>query len=71
MGFKDLLNSYLNHPAEGTIRGLTLGINEPPCKGCKHFRPRYTTDSKGNINGVVLCKAKEMHNDFSCFEERV
>lgn len=45
-------------------------IKEPPCKDCKDFNPRITTDRKGTFNGVVICTADSMHHDFSCFLAR-
>jgi hypothetical protein len=47
-----------------------LNIQEPPCKGCKNFTPRSTTDNKGNFNGIALCSADNMYRDFSCFKVR-
>lgn len=48
-----------------------LPITEPPCKGCKFFRPRRQYETGGRFSGVVICeKIGEQCNDFSCFEAR-
>lgn len=50
---------------------LNIDVSEPPCKHCKFWRPRITTNRYGHQDGVVLCCNDEMHNDFSCFKELV
>lgn len=47
-----------------------IPIEEPPCKHCKKWNPRITTDQLGKYAGVSLCGAKEMYHDFSCFKEK-
>lgn len=44
-----------------------LPIKEPPCKYCKHFKPRRSYDDEGNYIGVVICHGESMELDFSCF----
>lgn len=50
-----------------------LDIEGPPCKNCIHWNPQphFVDGHKGcEIQGVKLCHADEMFNDFSCFKER-
>lgn len=47
---------------------VTLDVAEPPCKECKFWRPRIVTTGYGEYGGVVLCVAKDMQNDFSCYK---
>ena len=52
--------------------GNTIPVFEPPCKDCWYWRPKITTDDRGNFNGIVLCaKIGGMCNDFSCFTSAV
>jgi len=42
----------------------------PPCKMCKHWNPQLTFwngPTGSTPDGVQLCHADEMHQDFSCF----
>ncbi len=51
-----------------------LPIEGPPCKDCSHWKPvrKFTTWQDGTINfdGVVLCQAERMAQDFSCFRSK-
>jgi len=42
------------------------GVDGPPCKTCKYWRPRIKTLSNGQFGGIVLCTNVSMHPDFSC-----
>ena len=45
-------------------------IKMPPCHACEYFSPRIKTDPRGNIDGIVICIAKELFRDFSCYKEK-
>jgi len=49
---------------------LNIPIAEPPCKNCAFFKPRFDFSVDGKQNGVRLCQAERMYNDFSCFKEK-
>lgn len=51
---------------------LNLDIYEPPCRHCKYFKPRITTDVRGEFDGVIICHKEdgEMEHDFSCFRSK-
>lgn len=44
-------------------------IKEPPCKDCKHFRPHRRFKTYGEPDGVRICQAEHMKNDFKCYED--
>lgn len=49
-----------------------IKVEEPPCKCCVHWNPvrKYKNTDYGMIyDGVILCHAKEMFVDFSCFAD--
>jgi hypothetical protein len=46
-----------------------INIEEPPCKECIYFKPKILINN-AQFDGVRLCHSKEMHNDFSCYEEK-
>lgn len=51
-----------------------LAIDMPPCSDCQYWKPQriYINLSTGvQFDGVKLCHANDMHNDFSCYKERV
>jgi len=48
---------------------LNIPITEPPCKNCKLFKPRFDFSIDGKPNGVRLCQAERMYNDYSCYTE--
>lgn len=48
-----------------------IDIAEPPCKRCKFWNPRRTTDVDGNVVEVRLCWAESQWKDFGCFRERL
>jgi hypothetical protein len=43
---------------------------ESPCGMCKHLWSGVRTDSRGRMEGLVLCHADNQYRDFSCFEEK-
>ena len=54
-----------SHPA---YLANNIPVVEPPCKSCWHWRPKVTTDDRGNYAGVVLCtNIGKQQNDFSCY----
>ncbi len=58
-------------PKSETVLDIT--VPEPPCKDCKFWKPeRQFTSNPGTVgqiySGVILCHAKDMHNDFSCYK---
>ena len=56
-------------PPEATNGGEP--ITEPPCKRCRHWKPEVTFRGtpQGQVpDGVRLCHADNMHQDFSCFK---
>jgi len=48
---------------------IAVNITEPPCKKCKHFMAQISYYPSGLFEGVKLCHAEEMFQDFSCFKE--
>ncbi len=49
---------------------VTVNVEEPPCKHCKHWNPRIVTDAKGDFARVRFCIADSMYFDFSCFKKK-
>jgi len=49
-------------------RALAIAeIIEPPCKNCAYFKPTRKVSYKGEFDGVSICTASDMFNDFSCY----
>lgn len=48
-----------------------LGIDAPPCSGCKFWRPQARFVELREVgmqwDGVVCCHTEHMEHDFSCF----
>lgn len=69
------VDNYKWEPHE-TYRDETiiLDIPGPPCKHCAFWKPQrqyMTLPKKVLYDGVTICRAEDMYNDFSCFEFRV
>jgi hypothetical protein len=47
-----------------------LPIDGPPCRNCARWKPIRKFTGAGEFEGVVLCIAREMEHDFSCFRNR-
>lgn len=43
-------------------------IEQPPCKYCLHWNPIIIRHDCPGLDSVVLCHAKDIFSDFSCFE---
>lgn len=54
---------------------LSISVDGPPCDNCRFWNPQIIyaqINEVGNIfEGVRLCWSKDMHHDFSCYEEQV
>jgi len=47
---------------------IPLNVDAPPCRHCKHWKPIRKV---GRVNDeAVLCHARQMMPDFSCFESK-
>ena len=50
-----------------------LAIDAPPCAHCAYWKPQpkpVATEAGVKWCGAILCHAKLMFHDFSCFESR-
>jgi hypothetical protein len=47
-----------------------IAFVEPPCRFCKHWAPVYQRSVDVLDEGVKCCRAKDMFQDFSCYEAR-
>lgn len=47
---------------------VTVQVSEPPCKRCKHWKPRKSDLWEKNF--YRLCWASKMYPDYSCFLQR-
>ena len=48
-------------------------VDAPPCPYCVYWSPKRQHEAiNGRVffNGVVLCHAKEMERDFSCYRAK-
>jgi hypothetical protein len=68
---------WMDHQADSSLLDIPE-ITEPPCKNCVHWRPqrvfkssKQSTAGKGQrFEGVRMCHAEDMHEDFSCFKAK-
>lgn len=43
-------------------------IQAPPCVMCRYWNPVVKVDVHNEFDGITLCHARDMYNDFSCYE---
>ena len=58
---------------EQIVKNPEINLKEPPCRECLKFAPRITltvSSEKSKFNGIILCTADSMENDFSCYVPR-
>lgn len=70
MNWKPWNTSAIESPP---VKNFGEEITEPPCKHCRSFKPqlRFLETESGMISdGVVICHAREMQADFSCYVKR-
>jgi hypothetical protein len=43
-------------------------LTDPPCRGCRYWKPHRTFNRRFDFTGINCCAADLMFSDFSCFE---